>query len=199
MERRSRSQVRRLENGGVPPHTRHASSSRVEAAQPPSLDNRAAVESQSRTLSPERKDRSYRASGRGFPITGYPDRSGGGAGGGYADRSAGFNDRGGVYNGGGYPPDSNMPQSHSNSNSYNQYNSGPLMNPYGEVAPPRPTPPTSLPANLTQPPSQPVSLPQPSPTKNTNLTDSNNSSSQPLGQVAIILSFIHIISVMYTD
>ena len=144
MERRSRSQVRRLENGGVPPHTRHASSSRVEAAQPPSLDNRAAVESQSRTLSPERKDRSYRASGRGFPITGYPDRSGGGASGGYADRSAGFSDRGGVYNGGGYPPEGNMPQSHANSNSYNQYNSGPLMNPYGEVAPPRPTPPPSL-------------------------------------------------------
>ncbi len=104
MERRSRSQVRRVENaalaggglGNQTAHSRHASSTRV--AEPMMLNG--GVEQGARTLSPDRKDR-YRASGRG--------------GGGY-----------------GYdmPPTAGGPSHHmvpaatgSNANSYNQYNS----------------------------------------------------------------------------
>jgi hypothetical protein len=106
MERRSRSQVRRVENaalagggggslGGQTAHSRHASTTRV--AEPMMLNG--GVEQGARTLSPDRKDR-YRASGRG---------------GGY-----------------GYdmPPTAGVPPHHmvpaatgSNANSYNQYNS----------------------------------------------------------------------------
>jgi hypothetical protein len=102
MERRSRSQVRRVENaalagggglGSQTAHSRHASSTRV--AEPMMLNGGA--EQGARTLSPDRKDR-YRASGRG----GY-----------------------------GYdmPPTAGVPPHHmvpaatgSNANSYNQYN-----------------------------------------------------------------------------
>jgi len=105
MERRSRSQVRRVENaalaggglGSQTAHSRHASSTRV--AEPMMLNG--GVEQGARTLSPDRKDR-YRASGRG--------------GGGYVyDMSP---------TAGGVPPSHHMlpAATGSNANSYNQYN-----------------------------------------------------------------------------
>ncbi len=105
MERRSRSQVRRVENatlaggggglGSQTAHSRHASSTRV--AEPMMLNG--GVEQGARTLSPDRKDR-YRASGRGGygydmpPTAGVP------------------------------PPSHHMvpAATGSNANSYNQYN-----------------------------------------------------------------------------
>jgi hypothetical protein len=139
MERRSRSQVRRVENNGpvngLAAHSRHASSTRAEQ-QPVvaggHLNGHAGLGDQARTLSPDRKDR-YRASGRGY---GYEATNG----------PAAYHHQGvpGLGNGGGG----------SNANSYNQYNSQP---PYGYG----PSPPSSLPP-LT---AAPASLPQHSPVK----------------------------------
>ena len=120
MERRSRSQVRRVENG-LAPHSRHVSSSRLEQGVRTDVGVRPEQPEQSRTLSPDRKDR-YRSSGRGpgFPSTGFPIT-------GFPNYTSGYP---------GHPPPSdnlvNHPTPHSNSNSYNQY----TMNPYGEVPPP---------------------------------------------------------------
>ena len=126
MERRSRSQTRRNDGSGgvgvpisgpnnVNNSSRHASSSRVPETGQNSLSYRPAE--QARTLSPDRRDR-YRASGRGYPGEGPvslpPPRP---------------------------DPHPSGPSSvpHSNSNSYNQYNSQyPLSNGYGELPPPRP-------------------------------------------------------------
>ena len=132
MERRSRSQVRRVENaaltglGGPPPaaHSRHASSTRAEQ-QPGMLtghSNGLDPQQQARTLSPDRKDR-YRASGRGY---GYEAAGGG---------PPFHHQNGPLLNGGG---------SGSNANSYNQYNSQPAFG-GGYGAESRPTPPSSLP------------------------------------------------------
>ena len=131
MERRSRSQVRRVENG-LAPHSRHVSSSRLEQGVRTDVGARTEQSEQSRTLSPDRKDR-YRSSGRGpgfpstgFPITGFPNYTTGYP----AHPSAGEN----------MPINNNIP--HSNSNSYNQYTQQLQMNAYGDVPPPPPTPPS---------------------------------------------------------
>ena len=201
MERRSRSQGRRLDNNGAlaaAPYSRHASSSRADPQDPRHASNsradtqdprhasssradshdprhasssrvdshdprHARAEPQdSRTLSPDRKDR-YRSSGRagnnGFPNGMYA--------------TDGFKS--------GYAPSPEaMPNNlgiHSNANSYNQYDhQGPhgahqsshgvlqgaphqgaqqlSLNAYGEVPPPRPTPPTSLPPAVPSPAKQ---------------------------------------------
>ena len=119
MERRSRSQVRRIDNGLSTVSSRHASTTRAD--QPP-LDP-------ARTLSPDRKDR-YRSSGRG--------NGNGGGFNGYAPAPGGNVLYNGQMNGGNYPPQPDimagqggihLPEQphgqHSNSNSYNQYTHNP--------------------------------------------------------------------------
>lgn len=152
MERRSRSQTRRNEAGAVPGATtgapqgagRHASSSRVpENGGPPPLSYPRPPE-QARTLSPDRRER-YRSSGRGYPeglASLPPPRP--------------------------EPHPSSVP--HSNSNSYNQYNSGyPLSNGHGELPPPRPQLPYSngggAPPRPEPPSGYQAQQPAPSPSK----------------------------------
>ena len=119
MERRSRSQVRRIDNGLSTVSSRHASTTRAD--QPP-LDP-------ARTLSPDRKDR-YRSSGRG--------NGNGGGFNGYAPAPGGNVLYNGQMNSGNYPPQPDimagqggihLPEQphgqHSNSNSYNQYTHNP--------------------------------------------------------------------------
>ena len=139
MERRSRSQVRRLDNGlSTVSTSRHASTTRAD--QPPPVANQNM--DPSRTLSPDRKDR-YRSSGRG-----------GGGNSGYNGYAPGMNGSyNGPSNGVSYPPPDLMvpPQGsihvqppgpgqppHSNSNSYNQYthNPPPLINNNPSTLPP---------------------------------------------------------------
>ena len=167
--------------------SRHASSSRADpnnpprgvmAAEPPIMNS---ADHQTRTLSPDRKDR-YRSSGRGggFPITGFPATNPSfpnGGGGGYAPPPAAVD---AIQN--------NLQQLHSNPNSYNQYNNNnntavqqQQMNPYGEVPPPRPTPPAS--SSLLPP--APVAVGQASPLKNNNLTGELGGSTHNNLQVAI--------------
>ena len=172
MERRSRSQTRRNEGGGVvgvaPSATgpnnvnnssRHASSSRVPETGQNSLSYRPAE--QARTLSPDRRDR-YRASGRGYPGEGPvslpPPRP---------------------------DPHPSGPSSvpHSNSNSYNQYNQSYALNPRyvtqgAEAAPPpRPLPPSSGPGYAA--PNNAPPRPDPPSSNPYNSTSPNVSPSKP--------------------
>ena len=140
MERRSRSQTRRNEGsggslmagagGGAVPaaiSSRHASSSRLPEAGHAALSYPRPPE-QARTLSPDRRER-YRASGRGYgPV--HPGE-------GPASLPPPRPDT--------HPQGQGGSVTHSNSNSYNQYNHSqyPLTNGYGELPPPRPHPPYS--------------------------------------------------------
>ena len=129
MERRSRSQVRRLENGvgggglSVP---RHASSSRADPSGGGGggrVVDHPHHQPDHRTLSPDRKDR-YRSSGRG----GYSAAPAGGVGmytdgyqqNGYAPPPLQPPDN--IGGGGGMGQQQHTNTNHSNANSYNQYN-----------------------------------------------------------------------------
>ena len=157
MERRSRSQTRRTDGGvagGAPGqnNNRHASSSRLPETGHAQLSYPRPPE-QARTLSPDRRDR-YRASGRG----GYPDQ-------GPTSLPPPRPDQ--------YPPQtSSVP--HSNSNSYNQYNSQYPINTggYGELPPPRPNPPATMSYNNNTAP------PRPDPPSGYQQTSTSNSQLQ---------------------